>query len=259
MASEKTVRQICESCFWFGDLELLKIDILAAYDREIGVMRRELAAKDAQIARLTAALKPVLDCVFVYEPGFGIKKSKMRPCFNGVKVVKECQSIFVSWEEDNGHSRPGEGSQEDRAASGSDCELRPTEERRGEVMEDKVYTALEMRELADRIWDYETMSKGLELCDNDLEQVDCEATYDLIRMLRQAADKMECKGRWKKRYEYKGVVLEKSGKIIKWESQSVFEKYRDALEDAMVTGPSEGIPTVCSREVGMWREVFCEA
>lgn len=55
----------------------------------------------------------------------------------------------------------------------------------------KVYTAHEMRVLADRIWDYETMSKGLELCDNELEQVDCEATHDLIHMLRQAADAME--------------------------------------------------------------------
>lgn len=58
-------------------------------------------------------------------------------------------------------------------------------------MSSKTYTAHEMRVLADRIWDYETMSKGLELCDNELELVDCEATQDLIHMLRQAADMME--------------------------------------------------------------------
>lgn len=62
----------------------------------------------------------------------------------------------------------------------------------------KVYTAHEMRVLADRIWDYETMSKGLELCDNELELVDCEATHDLIHMLRQAAGMIERE----KKYEY---------------------------------------------------------
>lgn len=45
------------------DLAHLANRIIDAHEREIGVMRRELAAKDTEIARLTAALKPVLDCV----------------------------------------------------------------------------------------------------------------------------------------------------------------------------------------------------
>lgn len=77
-------------------------------------------------------------------------------------------------------------------------------------MESKVYTAQEMRELADKIWDYKTMSKGLELCDNELEQVDCEATHDLIYMLRQAADALEREEKREKRYEY--AVMMPDGK-----------------------------------------------
>lgn len=59
------------------------------------------------------------------------------------------------------------------------------------MSEQKRFTAQEMRELSNRIWDYEKMSSGLELTINNENYVDCEATQNLIAMLRQAADAEE--------------------------------------------------------------------
>lgn len=86
----------------------------------------------------------------------------------------------------------------------------------------KIYTAQEMRELADKIWDYKTMSKGLELCDNELEQVDCEATHDLIYMLRQAADTLErevaeLRERLRVSSNAMEIVVQWLGKYPKWQ------------------------------------------
>lgn len=115
----------------------------------------------------------------------------------------------------------------------------------------KVYTAQEMREMADRIWDYETMSKGLELCDNELEQVDCEATHDLIHMLRQAANAMERKKKREKRYEYTIRYVVDDGSIL------FDERWFDSIDDARSNIDVDGYESVSivRREVGGWEEV----
>lgn len=68
------------------------------------------------------------------------------------------------------------------------------------MSEQKRYAAQEMRELSNRIWDYEKMSSGLELTINAEDYVDCEATQNLIAMLRQAADAEEELAKYKSAY-----------------------------------------------------------
>lgn len=116
----------------------------------------------------------------------------------------------------------------------------------------KVYTAQEMRELAGKIWDYETMPKGLELCDNELGQVDCEATHDLIGMLRQAAELMEREEKKPKKYQYQYAAryFYPSGVIA---TDHIFDNPTDAIH---FSGSREGAKkTICRREVGEWEEV----
>ena len=108
------------------------------------------------------------------------------------------------------------------------------------------YTAQEMRDLADRMFDYRKDAFGLELYDCRSNSVDCDATHDVICMLRQAADMMEREEREKK-YEFSVNPPEANG---------VFQYRAGAELMAFMlkhTGEEDG--TIVRREVGNWEEV----
>lgn len=121
----------------------------------------------------------------------------------------------------------------------------------------KVYTAHEMRVLADRIWDYETMSKGLELCDNELEQVDCEATHDLIHMLRQAADALEELDELKNNHLKKVEAALRRANLIGMDCDREIARLKAQLADAKIENKAIRA-WICPSDVGEWIRHPCK-
>lgn len=109
------------------------------------------------------------------------------------------------------------------------------------------YTAQDMRELADRMFDYRNDAFGLEIYDCRSNSVDCDATHDVICMLRQAADEMERE----RKYEYSQRRHdEKLGIDI------VDMLHCSSLEGALdLHGRWNKNMPIVRREVGEWEEV----
>lgn len=70
------------------------------------------------------------------------------------------------------------------------------------------YTAQDMREIAERMSDYESGRFGLELYGLRTNSIESEATDDVASMLRQAADDMEREEKRERKYEVARAVMD---------------------------------------------------